>query len=171
MFEGLLQKLNDCGQVRYEAGAYFIRTLAITPEGFPVKIEWIWDTHFVVFLDGWHQDFDSYEQAVRCFTLAATGHYRLKTASKGSFHFRWTLEYWDGSGWVEDSTITDLFYPFWKPTTTNYLRNDLHCEDVAGESRPAWRLDSERSLPNWDVLPARAPTSYQPAVPHRLLVS
>lgn len=135
MFEGLLQKLNDCGQVRYEAGAHFIRTLAITPEGFPAKIEWIWDTHFAVFLDGWHQDFDSYERAVRCFTLAATGHYRLKTASKGSFHFRWTLEYWDGSGWVEDSTITDLFYPFWKPTTINYRHNDWHCEAMADVSR------------------------------------
>ena len=158
MFEGLLQKLNDCGQVRYEAGAYFVRTLAISPEGFPVKIEWIWDTHFAVLLDGWHQDFDSYEQAVRCFTLAVAGHYRLKTASKGSFHFRWTLEYWDDSAWVEDSTITDLFYPFWKPTTTNYLHNDLHCEELKDETRRMWRLNSDCEFPNVDTS-ARASAS------------
>ena len=135
MFEDLLQKLNHCGQVEYETDGYFIRILPTTPVGFPVKMEWIWDTHFTVFLDGWHQDFDSYEEAVRCFTFGVSGAYRVKTKSKGRFRFRWTLEYWDGSGWVEDSTITDLFYPFWKPTATTYLHNDLHCEDLADASR------------------------------------
>jgi hypothetical protein len=140
MFEELLRKLNDCGQVRYEAGADFIRVLPTRPVGFPVKIEWVWGTHFTVFLDGWHQDFDSYEEAVRCFTLAVSGHYRLKTRSKGGFRFRWTVEYWDGSDWVEDSTSTDLFYPFWKPTSTNYLRNHLHCGDATDMSRPVGNL-------------------------------
>ncbi len=140
MLEDLVQKLNRCGQVQYETDGYSIRILPTTPAGFPVKMEWIWDTHFTVFLDGWHQDFDSYEEALRCFTLAASGHYRLKTASKGRFRFRWTLEHWDGSCWVKDSTITDLFYPFWKRTTTNYLRNHLRCEDMTHASRPTLEL-------------------------------
>ena len=156
MFEDLLQKLDDCGQIQYEADPHFVRILPATPVGFPVRIEWIWGSHFTVLLDGWHEDFESYEEAVRCFTLAATGQYRLKTASKGSFHFRWTLEYWDGLRWIEDSTVTDLFYPFWKPTTTKYLHNELHCEDTADALRPIWKLNAKQhSLPNWDT-PARA---------------
>ncbi|MBI3476413.1 MAG: hypothetical protein HY010_11825 [Acidobacteria bacterium] len=140
MFEDLLEKLKKCDQVPYETGQHFIRIPPTSSAGFSIVIEWIWDTHFTVFLDGWHQDFDTYQEAVRCFALAVSGHYRLKTRSKGGFRFRWTVEYWDGSDWVEDSTTTDLFYPFWKPTSTNYLRNDLHCEDAMDMSRPAWNL-------------------------------
>jgi hypothetical protein len=29
----------------------------------------------VVFLDGWHEDFESYEEAVSCFARAAAGGY------------------------------------------------------------------------------------------------
>jgi hypothetical protein len=140
VFEELFRKLKDCGQARYEAGSGFIRVFPATRGGFPVRIEWVWDTHFTVFLDGWHQDFDSYEDAARCFALAASGRYRLKTRSKGGFRFRWTVEYWEGSDWVEDATTTTLFYPFWRPTSTDYLRNDLHCGDAMDMSRPAWNL-------------------------------
>lgn len=134
MFEELVEKLENCGHVQYEADAYSIRILPTTPVGFPVMIEWIWDTHFAVLLDGWRQELDSYEDAVTWFTLAASGAYRLKTRSKGHVRFRWTLEYWDGCHWVEGTTQTDLFYPFWKPTVTNYQRNDLHCHDTTNVS-------------------------------------
>ena len=141
MFEDLLEKLKNCDQVQYEAGQHFIRILPTSPAGFSLTIEWIWDTHFTVFLGGgWHEDFDSYEEALRCFTRAAAGDYRLKARSKGSFPFRWTVEYWDGSSWVEHSTTTNLIYPFWKPTTTKYLRNHLHCQGTPDPSPSAWSL-------------------------------
>ena len=140
MFEDLLEKLKKCDQVQYEAGQHFIRILPTSPAGFSLAMEWIWDTHFTVFLDGWHQDFDSYEEALSCFTRAAAGHYRLKARSKGSSPFRWTVEYWDGSCWVEHSTTTNLIYPFWKPTTTRYLRNHLHCGATPDASPSAWSL-------------------------------
>lgn len=130
MFEDLLEKLKSCNHAQYETGQHFIRIFPTARLGFSVMIEWIWDTHFTVFLDGWHQDFDSYEEAVSCFVRAVAGGYRLKARRKGGSPFRWTVEYWDGSRWVEHSTMTNLFYPFWKPTTTNYLRNDLHCGDA-----------------------------------------
>jgi len=140
MFDELIEKLKHCDGVNYEIGENFIRVFASAPKGFPVMIEWVWDTHFTVSLDGWRQDFDTYQEAVRCFALAVSGRFRLKTRSKGGFRFRWTVEYWDGSSWVEDTTTTDLLYPFWKPTTTNYLRNDLRCGDTTDVSRPAWNL-------------------------------
>ena len=91
MFDELVQKLRQCPQADYEIGETFIRVFAGGPKGFPVMIEWLWDTHFTVFLDGWHQDFVTYQEAVRCFALAVSGHYRLKTRSKGGFRFRWTV--------------------------------------------------------------------------------
>lgn len=93
MFEELLEKLKECSQVRYETGEYFIRILPTSPTGFSLTIEWIWDTHFAVLLGGWCEDFDSYEDALICFTSAASGGYRLKTSSKGNFRFQWTAEY------------------------------------------------------------------------------
>ncbi len=140
MFDELVQKLKQCQQANYEAGQTYIRVLPSGPKGFPVMIEWVWGAHFNVFLDGWHQDFETYQEAVRCFALAVSGHYRLKTRSKGGFRFRWTVEYWDGTDWVEDSTTTDLFYPFWKPTSTSYLRNELHCGDARDMSWTAGNL-------------------------------
>ena len=92
--------------------------------------------------------------------------YRLKTESKGSCRFCWTLEYWDGSGLVEDPTITDLFYPFWKPTTTNYRHNDSHCEAMAdvswlkagAESRAVVvRLDTSAPSHNFQPAPLGPP--------------
>lgn len=144
MFEELLEKLRECGQVRYETDDYFIRILPASPAGFSLMIEWIWDTHFAIVLDGWREDFDSYEDALMCFTSAASGGYRLKTSSKGSHRFRWTAEYWDGSSWVERSTKTDLLYPFWKRTTMSYLRNDLHCGGSPNLRTPSWRLSANR---------------------------
>jgi len=140
MFEELLEKLNECGQVRYKTGDCFIRIPPTTPAGFSLMIEWIWDTHFAVLLDGWRDDFDSYEDALICFISAASGGYRLKTSSKGSFRFRSVAEDWDGSRWVERSTTTEPFYPFWTRTTTSYLRNDLQCGGSPNLTAPAWRL-------------------------------
>lgn len=140
MFEELIDKLENCPNVHYEAGVHFIRILPTRLVEFPVMIEWIWGTRFMVHLDGWHQDFDSYAEAAKCFMLAASGRYRLKTGNKGGQRFRWTVEYWDGSRWVEDSTTTDLFYPFWKPTTSGYLRNQLLPVDLPEVAPVVWSM-------------------------------
>ena len=74
MFADLLEKLKHCDDLGYEVGRHFIRIHPIAGAGFSVMIEWIWDTHFTV-LDGWHEDFESYEEAVSCFARAASGGY------------------------------------------------------------------------------------------------
>ncbi len=76
MFDELVQKLRQCHQADHEVGQTFIRVLPSGPKGFPVMIEWVWGAHFTVFLDGWHQDFDTYQEAVRCLrspSRATTG--------------------------------------------------------------------------------------------------
>jgi hypothetical protein len=87
MFEELIDKLENCPNMHYEAGVHFIRILPTKLVEFPVMIEWIWGTRFMVHLDGWHQDFDSYDEAAKCFMLAASGRYRLKTGNKGGQRF------------------------------------------------------------------------------------
>ncbi len=48
MFEELLEKLENCSHVQYEASAYFVRILPTTPAGFPVMIEWMFHSPFSV---------------------------------------------------------------------------------------------------------------------------
>ena len=125
MFDQIIEALKECAQAEYVIGKDLIRVLPGTPEGFEVIIEQIWDNHFIVSFDGWHEDFFSYEKALACFFMGLSNRCRLKTQEKDSSRFQWTLEYLEGADWREGSSCQRLIRQFWKPSVTTYLQNDL----------------------------------------------
>ena len=97
-------------------------------ERFEVVIEEIWENHFSVSYDRWHEDFYNLEEAIDCFFLGLSNHSRLKVQSKDGSPFRWTVEYLDDTQWKERSSNSVWNYHFLSPVTSLYLQNDLLSE-------------------------------------------
>ena len=125
MFDEILKTLRECPRAEYKIEEDLIRVLPSTPDGFEVVIEQIWEDHFVVSFDGWHEDFFDYEKALECFFMGLSNRCRLKIQERGGSRFHWTLEYLDGTDWREGSSTQRLIHQFWKPVVTTYLQNDL----------------------------------------------
>jgi hypothetical protein len=81
------------------------------------------DSTYIVGFDGWHEHFDSEEDALNCFTFGFSERCRLKVVYRGSFAHRWTLESKTDDGWCEDSTTGLLVFPFWRRPRTVYRTN------------------------------------------------
>jgi len=81
------------------------------------------DGWFIVGFDGWHEHFDSEEDALNCFAFGLSGDCRVKVVYRGSFAHRWTVEFKTDGGWREDSTTGLLVYPFWRRPRAVYRTN------------------------------------------------
>jgi hypothetical protein len=125
MFDEILATLGKYPQVRYEKRENLIRVLPSTREGFAVVIEEVFENHFSVSFDHWHEDFYNLEEAVDTFLLGLSNHSRVKVESKGGVPFRWTVEYLDDTQWRERSSNSVWTHRFLSPATTAYLQNDL----------------------------------------------
>lgn len=118
-------KLENYPQVRYEADSNNIHVFPTTNEGFTVWLNIDDRGVYTVNFDGWHEHFDNEEEALNCFAFGLSNKCRLKVQLRGNFPHKWTVEYKQGEGWVEDSTHALLVSPFWKPERIVYLTNDL----------------------------------------------
>lgn len=144
MFNEIIEKLKKTPSAEYKVGEDFICVLPGTPDGFQVKIEQIWENHFTVSFDGWHEEFFNHEKAVECFLLGLSNRCRLKTQEKGGARFQWTLEYLDGEEWREKSSTRRYIHQFWKPAVTTYLQNDLLREKRQDRLEEVTELQSQR---------------------------
>ena len=125
MIDEILKQLADYPQVHCVRGEDLVRVLPANPEGFEVVIEQIWDQHYSVSYGGWHEDFQAWEEALRCFLVGLSSHSRLKVQSKNGSPFKWTVEDWDDPAWRERSTTATFSPKLFTPTVTAYLQNDL----------------------------------------------
>jgi hypothetical protein len=125
MFEELLSILQKYSQIRFERRDNLIRVLASTRDGFEVIIEQIWDNHFSVSYDNWHQDFYNWEDAQDCFLFGLSNRCRLKVQCKDAVPFRWTVERLEEEKWLERSSNSVWNYRFLSAPTTAYLQNDM----------------------------------------------
>ena len=128
MFNEVLAVLGKYSDLRYEKGDNLIRVLPLLRNGFEVVIEQIWENHFSVSCDRWHEDFYNLEEALDCFLLGLSNRCRIKVQSKEGVPFRWTVEYLDDTTWHERSTNSVWTYRFLSSATTSYLQNDLLSE-------------------------------------------
>ena len=107
--------------LRYTDAHGAITVHAPAPGGFDVAIT----ADLVVAYDGWHEHFDSPEQALECFAFGFSDQCRLKVSYRGKFAYQWTLEALEDGRWVEDGTTGLVFFPFWRPRRIEYRQNGL----------------------------------------------
>lgn len=83
---------------------------------------------WVVAFDGWHEDFTSEDEALRCFAFGLSDRCRLRISYRGSFPHRWTVEYRVADGWREDGATGLVLFPFWRRAWIEYRQNAVITE-------------------------------------------
>ena len=102
-------------------------SLSIEPEnssGFRVELR-DYSTKFLVYLDGWHTDqFNTYEDAAKCFLFGLTAAARLLVKQRGRWRYWWNFETFADGVWAGIEITVLLFFPFWRRKKVYYLQND-----------------------------------------------
>lgn len=109
-----------------------ITVAAPSPNGFSLTLT-ATQNGYVVFFDGWHEEFRSDEEALNCFAFGLSDQCRLKVFRRGQRDYKWTVESRTDAGWTEDSTTGLLFFPFWKGEEIVYRQNSVIVEDQPRE--------------------------------------
>lgn len=99
-------------------------------DGFTVSIL-CEDGEYTVGYDGWHEIFQSHEEAINCFLYGLFGDGRLRVVIRGSYECGWSLERRQGLEWQEVSSTSLIFTPFWRRKRIVYRRNAIEAPDAA----------------------------------------
>ena len=122
--EAIREKLRRYPHVRAEDTGSSITVPPQSPDGFPVRL----DQHshgFTVSFLGWHEEFDSQDEALACFAFGLSEACRLRVFSRGSFDYRWIVQYWKDGSWHDDWETGLLVFPFWLRRHERYLHNHV----------------------------------------------
>ncbi len=94
-------------------------------DGFKVELHVGDDRYTVVFDGGWHEEFDTEEEAVNCVRFGLSSSCRLAVTYRGSTPSSWAVQSRQGSDWKTDSVTGLLIFPFWRRPRAVYKQNDL----------------------------------------------
>ncbi len=123
--EELKRRLDELPGARYEADSNSISVLPQNSHGFNVTLLQNSEASYTVFFNGWHEDFEDVEETVNVFGLGLSDECRLKEYRRGNIAYKWTVETLEDGQWLEHSTTSLLFFPFWRKREVQYLQNKL----------------------------------------------
>jgi|SRR5215471_16175414 len=110
--------------VRYQSGRDFVSIPPQDPDGFTVRID-IDRSGFTVGFDGWHEHFDSAEDALECFARGLSDACRLEVEFRGRIETKWIDQSLEDGCWVSDSEVGLIFIPFWLRKKIVHRQNHL----------------------------------------------
>lgn len=119
----LKDRLAKHPQLSVKATATVIEVAAPSDDdGFPVSFHASARDH-VVSLGGWHEHFDSLENALDCFDFAFSGRCRVAITYRGWMPVKWVMECLREDQWAADSEVSYFFIPFWLRSRVEYKQN------------------------------------------------
>lgn len=95
-----------------------------TEDGFEVRLVADPYRYFVSF-DGWHEEFEDEDEAMKCFGFGLSEKCRLKVIQRGRMRYRWLLEFKIDNEWRPETETGLMFFPFWLRKTELYLQNHI----------------------------------------------
>lgn len=117
-------KLAEYPSIYYSISNDSLVVKPIAQNGFEVSlIEDVKES--IVFYDGWHEHFETTEEAVKCFMFGLSNQCRIRVAKSGEFKHKWTLEAFEEGNWNSYNTIALIFYPFWRKESISFLQNNF----------------------------------------------
>ena len=123
-FPRLREKLAAHPTARVEETSNALTVLPSSPAGFSVTLRKAGARYGVSF-EGWHEEFDTEDEAVDCVGFGLSNRCRLAITFRGSFPVEWTVESLRDGAWCPDSTTGLIFSPFWKAKRVEHRSNDL----------------------------------------------
>lgn len=120
----LRQRLEGHPRIRFKSGDTQLTIYAKDESGFDITVI---DEEFqvTVYFAGWHEHFDTMEEALQCVGFGLSDQCRIKVDRRGSTPYRWTLEYRDGEGWKFEGLTSLVLYPYWRRKSVGYLQNHI----------------------------------------------
>lgn len=125
LIDDIKVRLNKYPEARYESDASSITVFSESSDGFSVTLVVNHGNSYTISFDGWHEDFETEEEALNVFAFGLSDQCRLKEFRRGTFAYKWTLESLNEGQWQEESTTGLLIFPFWRKSTVRYLQNSL----------------------------------------------
>jgi hypothetical protein len=110
-------------EVTRSEGSISIRPLG--DAGFTVELLVGTDGYTVLFDGGWHEEFDTEEEALNCVGFGLSSTCRLAVTYRGSTPSRWAVQSRQEGDWKTDSVTGLLIFPFWRRPRVVYKQNDL----------------------------------------------
>ena len=81
---------------------------------------------YTVFFDGgWHEQFDTEDEAIKCVGFGLSSFCRLAVTYRGSTPCSWAVQSLQGGDWKTDSLTGLLIFPFWRRPRIVFKQNDL----------------------------------------------
>ncbi len=111
--EVIREKLKKYPQLNYQIEDNTITVEPVSLGGFAVCLIEN-NPGFTVGFDGWHEEFESQDEALNCFAFGLSEKCRLKVIKRGNMPTSWTVQSWNGSDWNNESTTGMIFIPFWR---------------------------------------------------------
>lgn len=130
--EQILERHRRHPDAAYRVSGRMITIDPTTANGFLVSLEEGSD-EWIVSFEGWHEHFQSEDDALNCFAYGLSERCRLRIDYRGSFAHRWALEERSDDGWREESVTGLLFYPFWRRHRVEYRWNSIIHDDDRGD--------------------------------------
>ena len=124
VFDKIIEKLAKYPQVKYEFKDEMLVIHSETESGFTVSLYYE-DEEFQVYFEGWHEEFDSEDDALNSLAFGLSSECRLKEYSRGGAAYKWIVQYKENDEWINDSTTALFFFQFWKRKEIRYLQNNL----------------------------------------------
>jgi len=122
--EEVIKKLEKYPHIKYEDN---IGSIAIYPEnesGFIIELE-EYNSGYTVSFEGWHETFESKNEALNCVAFGLSESCRLKITKRGAAQQKWEVESKENNAWVTDSETGLVFFPFWRKAVVIYKQNSL----------------------------------------------
>ena len=107
----LRRRLTERPEIEFTEAAGQITIEPSNEFGFAASLEVRQGSHTVSF-DGWHEHFESGEEALDCLAFGLSPACRLKIAFRGASACSWTVQSMHAGEWVDDSTVGRLLVPF-----------------------------------------------------------
>ncbi len=118
----IAQRLGQGSGLDFELEENSISVAPRSADGFTVWLKES-DGGYIVGYSGWHEEFESAEEAMNCFSYGLSDQCRLKVSIRGRMECAWTLEALDEGGWSSVSTTALALVPFWRRKSIEYQRN------------------------------------------------
>jgi len=125
LVEEIRTKLLKYPDVCYEMADKRIRVLPSSEQGFKVELFEPQNSFYMIFFNGWHEEFTDSAKALDCFGLGLSTQCRLREYSRGNYAYKWELEVKQSTGWRRQSTTVFIFIPFWRKKRVRVLQNQL----------------------------------------------
>lgn len=118
----LVDRLAKHPELRFTATATAVEIESPTPEGFAVSLH-VSESKYIVSFEGWHEHFESGEEALNCVVFAYSGCCRLAVTFRGRIPVKWAMESCDDGRWSADSEVGHFFVPFWSRPRVVHRQN------------------------------------------------